>query len=52
MLFSFLGFLGGVNNLLFIPLMFGLISAPRKIGIMYYFTFHAELLPHTEQVVF
>ena len=25
---------------------------PRKLAVVHYFTFHAELLPHTEQVVF
>lgn len=25
---------------------------PKKYAVMNYFTFHAELLPHTEQVVF
>lgn len=45
---SFFGFVGGVHNLLFIPMVYGLLHYPKKLGIMNYFTFHAELLPHTE----
>lgn len=52
LLLSLGGFLTGVNNLLFIPVAYGLLQAPRKWAVMHYFTFHAELLPHTEQVVF
>jgi hypothetical protein len=29
-----------------------MLFAPRKVAVMTYFTFYAELLPHTEQVVF
>lgn len=29
-----------------------MLSFPRKIAVLQFFTFHAELLPHTEQVVF
>lgn len=29
-----------------------MMSMPRKLAGVRYFTFHAELLPHTEQVVF
>ena len=25
---------------------------PKRTAVMHYFTYHAELLPHTEQVIF
>lgn len=46
------GFIGGVSNFLFLPAFYVLTRFPRYLAEMYYFTFHAELLPHTEQVVF
>ena len=49
---SFLGFLGGFSNFLFLPLMWVALSAPRKQAALHYFTFYAELIPHTEKVVF
>ena len=45
---SFLGFLGGFSNFLFLPLMWVALSAPRKQAALHYFTFYAELIPHTE----
>jgi hypothetical protein len=45
---AFLGFVTGYNNLLILPLGYGLLQLPRKYALMQYFTFHAELLPHTE----
>jgi hypothetical protein len=44
--------LTGSSSFLFLPLAVSLMSMPRKIAGVRYFTFHAELLPHTEQVVF
>lgn len=46
------GFVGGASNFLFLPAFYVLTRFPRYVSGMYYFTFHAELLPHTEQVVF
>jgi hypothetical protein len=46
------GFIGGVSNFLFLPAFYVFTRFPRYVSGMYYFTFHAELLPHTEQVVF
>ena len=45
-------FLSGVNWILFLPTVYLCLSFPRKISTMRYFCWHAELLPHTEQVVF
>ena len=42
----------GSHNLLFIPLVYGILQLPRKWATMHFFTFHAELFPHTEQIVF
>lgn len=52
LLFSLGGWLGGVSNFLLVPFLVASLSLPRKLAIINYFTFHAELLPHTEQVVF
>jgi len=38
--------------LFILPLVISTLALPRKISGLYYFTFHAELLPHSEQVVF
>ena len=51
-LLSFLGFVSGTSNLLIVPVVIALLHLPRKWATMHYFTFHAELLPHTEQIVF
>jgi hypothetical protein len=51
-LLSFGGWVGGLHPLLILPFLVGCLSLPRKLAIMNYFVFHAELLPHTEQVVF
>ena len=34
------------------PMFIVVVKMPRKLATMKYFCFHAELLPHTEQVVF
>lgn len=51
-----LGFLGamvfGLHNFAYIPFIYLLLNTPRTIAILNNFTFHAELLPHTEQIVF
>ena len=52
LVFSGAGWLAGVNSLLLVPFLVACLSLPRKYAIVNYFTFHAELLPHTEQVVF
>ena len=49
---SFLGLVTGMSQFLVLPLFVSLLSAPRKMAALRFFTFHAELLPHTEQVVF
>lgn len=46
------GWMAGVHSMLIVPFLVGCLSLPRKLAIMNYFVFHAELLPHTEQVVF
>lgn len=46
------GFLTGMSSFLFLPLVVSLMSMPRKLAQVRFYTFHAELLPHTEQVVF
>jgi len=51
-LFSGSGWLLGVSPYLLVPFLVACLSLPRKLAVMHYFTFHAELLPHTEQVVF
>lgn len=47
-----LSWLSGASHLILVPLLVASLSLPRKLAIVHYFTFHAELLPHTEQVVF
>lgn len=46
------GVMTGAYPLALVPLLVATLSLPRKLAIVNYFTFHAELLPHTEQVVF
>lgn len=46
------GFASGYSTLFLVPLIYFFLTLPRKLAISNYFTFHAELLPHTEQVVF
>lgn len=46
------GFITGASPFLFIPAFYAITKLPRYLGGVHYFTFHAELLPHTEQVVF
>jgi len=50
--FSGLGWLTGVSQLLLMPFIVASLRMPRVLATVNYFTFHAELLPHTEQVVF
>lgn len=52
LLFCLGGYLAGYSSLLILPFAIGCLSIPRKWAAVHYFTFHAELLPHTEQVVF
>jgi hypothetical protein len=49
---SFLGLITGMSQFLVLPLFVSLLSMPRKMATLRFYTFHAELLPHTEQVVF
>ena len=51
-LFGSLGWITGYTPLMLCPVLVMLLSFPRKIAVLNYFVFHAELLPHTEQVVF
>ena len=46
-----LWFLSG-NFLAVMPMIVFTVQMPRKLTAMCYFCWHAELLPHTEQVVF
>ena len=54
--YMFFGCLGGLvtglSQFLLLPLVVFSCEIPRKWAVMKYFTYHAELLPHTEQVVF
>jgi hypothetical protein len=52
MLFCVAGFFTGISQFLLMPVAVAAMSLPRKYAIMAYFTYHAELLPHTEQIVF
>lgn len=53
MLVTFTGaWLLGAHPLMILPVGALAFTAPRKLAYMQYFTFHAELHPHTEQVVF
>ena len=47
-----LGFASGMSQFLILPFFVGALSLPRKVAAQRFFTFHAELLPHTEQVCF
>jgi hypothetical protein len=49
---SFAGFISGYNTFMFLPFFYITLTLPRRISTMNFLTFHAELLPHTEQVVF
>ena len=44
--------LSGISSLAVMPLFLYTIQLPRKVSTLRHFTWHAELLPHTEQVVF
>lgn len=47
-----LGFISGSSWLFSMPLFLMSVQMPRKISTMRFFCWHAELLPHSEQVVF
>ena len=47
-----LGLTTGINTFCIMPLFLLGIQFPRKLMVMRHFCWHAELLPHTEQVVF
>jgi len=49
---TFTGWFVGASPYLLLPFVAASMSLPRKMAAVKYFTFHAELLPHTEQVVF
>lgn len=49
---TFLFWSSGFNTLAVLPFMWLIMSLPRRVSELAHFTFHAELLPHTEQVVF
>jgi hypothetical protein len=51
-LFGASAWISGISQLILVPLLVASLSLPRKLAVLNYFTFHAELLPHTEQVVF
>ena len=51
-LFGAAGTITGISQFIWIPLAYVMFFMPRKIAVLNYYTFHAELLPHTEQVVF
>ena len=54
--YGFVGFLlmwlGGLNPYTIMPLFVLGLQMPRKVHVMRHFCWHAELLPHTEQVCF
>ena len=45
-------FVTGVHYSYLVPAGFYLVQMPRKMNVVQHFCWHAELLPHTEQVVF
>lgn len=49
---SGLGFLLGWGDVWLMGTVYFMLQWPRNFSMLKYFTFHAELLPHTEQVVF
>ena len=48
----FAAWISGLNQLMVLPFAIMMCSMPRRISYVKHFTYHAELLPHTEQVVF
>ena len=52
LLLTLSGVLTGYAPLMLVPFLVATLSLPRKLAVAQYFTFHAELLPHTEQVAF
>ena len=51
-LFCGVGWVTGMHQLFWLPIGYMAFFMPRKLAVLHYYTFHAELLPHTEQVVF
>lgn len=49
---TFAAFMFSSQPLFIIPFIASAVMLPRKMSTVQYFTYHAELLPHTEQVVF
>ena len=49
---TFAAFMFGSQPLMLLPFFASACFLPRKMAHVQYFTYHAELLPHTEQVVF
>jgi hypothetical protein len=43
-----LGFIMGASPFFFMPFAVACMSLPRKMAQTIYFTYHAELHPHTE----
>lgn len=52
LLFGSVAWISGFSQLILVPVLVASLSLPRKLAVMNFYTFHAELLPHTEQVVF
>lgn len=52
LLFGAGAWITGISQMILVPVIVAALSLPRKMAVLNYFTFHAELLPHTEQVVF
>jgi len=53
--YAMLGFAAGLmsgSGFCAMPLFALAVQVPRKLSTMRHFTWHAELLPHTEQVIF
>ena len=49
---TFSAWILGANSLLILPFGAAALTMPRKMAHVQFFTYHAELLPHSEQVVF
>lgn len=52
LLFGFTAWITNIQPLFFVSFIYFGLSTPRRLAIQKFFTFHAELLPHTEQIVF
>ena len=49
---AFTAWMTGASQLAILPFLYLMCSMPRRLSSVAHFCFHAELLPHTEQVVF